>query len=118
MTQVNVTQYQKNFLNTYPFSNTAVNLLLVASTALSWTVPGNPTQIYRANFRCSSTAEAWIRLNGTAQVPTSGTVTSTPNQEFVPWNECRYVKGGDTLSFISLTTPSIGVSLLQVQNNI
>lgn len=118
MAQVNVTPYQRNFKDTLPFSNTSINILLAASTAISYTVPGDPTQIYRAVFRASSTAEVWVRLNATAVVPTSNTVASTPNQEFIPLNEPKYVKGGDTLSFISLSTPSVGVSLLQVQNNI
>lgn len=117
MTQAAVTPYQKNFTETFPFSNTSINILLAASTAISWTVPGDPTQLYRASFRASSTAEIWVRLNGTAQVPTSNTVASVPNQEFIPL-VAKYVRGGDTLSFISLTTPSVGVSLLQVQNNI
>jgi hypothetical protein len=118
MTQVNVTAYNKNFLGTLPFSNTSINILLAASTAISWTVPGDATQIFRACFRASSTAEIWVRLNGTAQVPTSNTVTSVPNQEFIPLCDAKYIKGGDTLSFISTGTPQVGVSLLQVQNNI
>jgi hypothetical protein len=111
-----VTPYQRNFHGTFPFSNTGVMILLAASTALSWTVPGVPTQLYRACFRCSSTAEAWVSLNGTATVPTSNTATATSNQEFIPAMEPKYVRGGDVLSFIAVGTPEIGVSLLLLQN--
>lgn len=110
------TPYQTNFDKTKPFSDTQLQLLLAANTAISYTVPGDATQIYRATFRCSSTAEVWVRLNATASIPTSNTVTQTPYQEFIPLLEPKYVKGGDTLSFISAGTPSVGVSLLQVQD--
>lgn len=116
MTRVNVTSYQKNFSNVLPFSNSGVQMLLEASTALPWTVPGDQVQRYRAYFRASSTAEVWVGYNVTATVPTTNTATSVSNIEFIPLNECRYVKGGDVLSFISLSTPSVGVSLLQIQD--
>lgn len=117
MTAVPVTPYQKNFHGTMPFTNTGVMMLLVASTALGWTVPGDPTQLYRASFRCSSTAEVWVSLNGTAVIPSSNIATANNNQEFIPLNEPKYVRGGDTLSFISTGTPQVGVSLLMVQNS-
>jgi len=107
------TKYQKNFHGTVPISDTSFQLLLAASTALAITVPGTENQVYRAVFRCSSTAEIWVRLNGTAAIPGAGASTSTAYQEFIPL-EPKYVKGGDTLSFISASTPSVGVSFLQV----
>lgn len=113
-----VTPYNRNFHGVMPFTNTGVMMLLAASTALSWTVPGDPTQLYRASFRCSSTAEVWVRLNATAAVPTSNTATANNNQEFIPLNEPKYVRGGDTLSFISTGTPQVGVSLLLLQNDV
>lgn len=115
-TQAPVTPYRKNFHGTMPFSNTGVMILLAASTAISWTVPGIQSQLYRATFRCSSTAEIYVSLNGTATLPTTNTATAVSNQEFIPLNEPKYVRGGDTLSFISAGTPSIGVALLQVQD--
>lgn len=90
--------------------------MLAASTAISHTVPGDETQIYRAHFSVSTSADVWVRLNDTAIVPTSNTVTSTPNQERIDVDFQRYVKGGDTLSFISTGTPQVGVSFLQVQD--
>lgn len=112
-----MTQYNSNFDGTYPFSDTAVRMQLATNTALSWTVPGNLTQKYRAKFRFSSSAEIWVSYNGTAVSPTAGTATDSYNQEMLPWDECRYVHGGDVLSFIATTgTPQVGVSLLVVQN--
>ena len=112
-----VTPYNSNYSGTMPFSNQGVKMTLAASTALSWTVPGAATQQYRATFRCSSTAEVWVRLNGTAALPTSNTATDVVGQEFIPLHEPKYVIGGDVLSFISATTPQVGVALLLVQNN-
>jgi hypothetical protein len=110
------TPYQMNFSECFPFSDTGVKAILAASTALPFTVPGTENQIYRASFGCSSNAEIWVNNNGTATVPTSNTASATVNQEFVIPGMCRYVKGGDVLSFISTGTPQIGVSLLKVQD--
>lgn len=110
------TKYNTNFSQTFPFSDTTVNILLAASTAISQTIPGTANQLYRATFSVNSGADVWVRLNGTAVVPTTNTVTSTANQERInPFDPHRYVKGGDTLSFISTGTPQVGVALLLVQ---
>lgn len=111
-----MTPYQNNFTNTFPFSDSGMMTLLAASTAISWTVPGTANQLYRAHFSVSTSADVWVKLNGTAAVPTSNTVTATYNQERIDVDFQRYVKGGDTLSFISTGTPQVGVSLLLVQN--
>jgi hypothetical protein len=112
-----VTPYAENFDGCQPFSNTSVNILLAASTDLSWTVPGTATQLYRARFSISTSADAFVCNGATAQVPVSNTVTSTPNQQRIDDGLCLYVKGGDVLHFISTTTPQVGVSLLLVQNS-
>jgi hypothetical protein len=108
------TQYQSNYTGSYPFSDTCMNALLAASTALSWTVPGDPKITYRAHFSVSTSADVWVRNNGTAQVPTTNTATSTSYQERIDVNFVKYVNGGDVLSFISTGTPQVGVSLLQL----
>lgn len=115
MTQAAVTPYNTNYLGTLPFSNTTINILLAASTAISYTVPGDPNQRYRANFSVSQDADIWVRLNGTAQVPTSNTVDQSAYQERIGCGFSRYVNGGDTLSFIGTATSQVGVSLLLVQ---
>ena len=112
---MSVTRYQHNFKDTLPYSNTGVQMLLAASTALPFTVPGTSNQIYRAKFSSSYNAEVWVGYNVTATVPTTNTATATTNQEFLPkYDEARYVKGGDVLSFISTSTPQVGVVLYQV----
>lgn len=111
-----MTIYNENFNECYPVTDSGIMLLLVASTALPFTVPGTMNQTYRAKFSVSATADVWVRLNGTAVLPTSGVATATYNQERIDINFVRYVKGGDTLSFISSTTPQIGVSFLEVQH--
>lgn len=113
---MSVTRYQKNFHSTLPFSNTSVQLALAASTAQSYTVPGAESVIYRAEFRCQTSAEVYVRLSDTAVLPGAGLKTTLTNQELLPLNEARYVKGGDTLSFISPSTPYVSISLLQVQD--
>lgn len=110
------TKYQVNFSDTFPFSDTGWSTLLAASTAIAYTVPGTANQIYRAHFSVSTGADVWVSLNGTAAVPTSNTGANLTYQERIDIDFNRYVKGGDTLSFISTGTPQVGVSLLQVQD--
>jgi hypothetical protein len=110
------TQYQSNFHECFPISDTALNALLIGSTALPWTVPGTPDIVYRATFSVGSNNDVWVRLNGTAQVPVSNTATVTPYQERIGIPYVRYVKGGDMLSFISTGATQVGVSLLQLPN--
>jgi hypothetical protein len=111
-----MTNFQRNFSETFPFSDTGFQTLLAASTAIAYTVPGNANQKFRAHFSVSTSADVWVCLNGTAAVPTSNTGTATYNQERIDINFNRYVKGGDTLSFISTGTPQVGVSLLKVED--
>ena len=112
-----MTRYQKNFLNTYPFSDANLNALLAEDTAVGWTVPGSSTQKYRVKFRCSYTAEVWVSYNGTATSPGAGDTATVAYQELLPLNECRYVKGGDTLSFLCTNgTPAVSAQLLLVED--
>jgi hypothetical protein len=108
------TQYNINHERCRPFSDTCMNALLAASTALTYTVPGSESITYRAEFSCSSTADVWVCNNGTAQVPTSNTAATTRYQERIDGNTILFVRGGDVLSFISTGTPQVGVSLLQI----
>jgi len=116
MPQAPVTPYNKNFQNVHSFSNTNLNALLAASTALPFTVPGVSTQLFRAKFRSSSTAEIYISVNGTATIPSAGAGSFVANQEMIPLDECRYLRGGDVLSFISSGTPAFSMQLLLLQD--
>jgi len=110
------TPYHKNFQNASPFSNTNMNAALATNTALAWTVPGIATQKYRVRFRASYTADIWVAYNATAAVPSAGTASTVSNQELLPLEECRYVNGGDSLSFIAATgTPSVSAQLLLIE---
>lgn len=116
MPQAPVTPYNKNFQNVHSFSNTNLVVLLAANTAFSYTVPGIVTQLFRAKFRSSFTAEIYVSLNGTATIPSAGSGSTIANQEMLPLDECRYVRGGDVLSFISSSTPGFTMQLLQLQD--
>lgn len=108
-----MTKYNSNFNNTEPFSDTSAMLELAASTALPWVVPGEEWQQYRAEFSFLENDPVWVALNKVAVVPTPGTAVTISNQELRPLH--RYVKGGDTLSFISTqANVQCGVRLLDL----
>lgn len=117
MAQAPVTPYRKNFLNTYPFSNFNFNMLLAVDTALVYTVPGVDTQKFRIKFTRSSTAEIWVGYNKTPVDPTSNTATTNSYQELVPLEECRFVNGGDTLTFLSHTASRVSGTLLLLEDS-
>ena len=115
-TQAPVTPYRKNFHNTMPFSNYNFNALLAVDTPLAWTVPGLPAQKFRVFFRSSFTAEIWVNYGATATDPTSNTATTNAYQELLPLNECRFVKGGDTLSFLTHVAARLSAALLLIED--
>lgn len=116
-TPIPCTRFQKNFMNTLPFSNFNFNALLVDSTPLSFTVPGAATQKFRVKFTRSSTAEIWVNYNGTAADPSSGVATTNAYQELMPLEECRQVFGGQTLSFLAIAgTPRFSASLTLMED--
>lgn len=109
-----MTFYSNSFDHCKPFSDTGQKLNLSTNVGGSFTVPGDPSLIYRAEFSYTQNANVWVSLNGTAVVPIAGTSTSSPNQEFRP--DIRFVKGGDVLNLITndATGQQVGISLLQV----
>lgn len=107
-----MTNFQSNFNETLPISDTGMKVWLVANTEVNWTVPGTDSQKYRAKFAFNSNVDVWIAINQTATVPTSGVVEDTYMQELRPYD--IYVKGGDVISIISTSTPQVGVSLLAI----
>lgn len=108
------TSYNINHERCRPFSDTCFQTLLAASTAITYTIPGDSTVTYRAEISVSSSADVFVRWNATAAVPTSNTASTLTYQERVDTNSLFFVRGGDTLSFISTGTPQVGVSLLQI----
>lgn len=106
--------YNSNYIETMPFSDTAVQVGLGANVEQTFTVPGTDTMQYQAYFEYISTSNIFVRLNNTPAIPTSGTVATEQYNEFRP--KKRYVKGGDVLHFITSDASAyVGVSLRQLQ---
>ncbi len=114
-----MTVYNKNFLATLPFSDLCIQIALAANTALSYTIPGNNSMVYRAEFSFADSSNVWVAYNQTAIVPVAGSIVHTANSsiELNPgrYGQARYVRGGDVLSFISDSiVANAGVSFLQL----
>ena len=110
-----MTIYNDNYEKTFPFSDTARRMELAAGVPLSYTVPGPLGQRYRAEFATACVNSVWVALNQVAVVPAPGTISDSYNQELICCDMARYVKAGDTLSFISSAgTPQVNVRLLQL----
>lgn len=115
---VQATPYVSSFDETKPFSQAAGQICIASGTAKSYTVPGASNKKYRAEFNCPSTANIFIGYNVTPTVPSSGTVNTSSQEEFVRSGMARYVFGGDVLSFITPdTTQYLSVSLLAIPNS-
>lgn len=107
-------QYNANYIETMPFSDTCVQVNCAANTEQTFTVPGTDEQQFQAYFEYSSNSNVFVRKNSTPTIPSSGSVSTEPYCEFKP--EKRYVRGGDVLHFITPDTNAyIGVSLRQLQ---
>lgn len=108
-------QYNSNYNETMPFSDTATQVNCAANTEQTWTIPGTSTQHYQAYFAYTQSSNVFVRLNAAPTVPLSGTSGTQPYNEFRP--KKRYVKGGDVLHFITPDANAyIGVSLRQIQS--
>lgn len=101
--------YGSNYDGTISFSDVAYQIALSANTEQNFTVAGNATQNYVAEFSFDDTANVFIAKNNTAAVPAGGTTTTLQYVELRPTK--RYVKGGDVLSFIAPATAYVGVSI-------
>lgn len=106
--------YNSNYIETMPFSDTALQINCAANTDQTWTVPGTDTMQYQAYFEYNALSNVFIALNAIAVVPASNTVGAQPYNEFRP--KKRYVRGGDVIHFITPdATAYIGVSLRKLQ---
>lgn len=107
-------QYNANYLETMPFSDTAIQVNCAAAAEQTFTVPGTALMQYQAYFEYASNSNVFVCKNATPVIPTAGSVGTQPYCEFKPLK--RYVAGGDVLHFITPdTTAYIGVSLRQLQ---
>lgn len=107
-------QYNANYNETMPFSDTCAQVNCAANTQQTFTVPGTTEQQYQAYFQYTQNSNVFVCKNAVPTVPASGTVGSQQYNEFRP--KKRYVRGGDVLHFITPDTNAyIGVSLRQLQ---
>jgi len=108
-----MTQFASNFLGTTPFSDTTATIALAANTAITYTVPGDNSMSYRAEFSWPYDSNVYVGYNVAATTAVAGTVTSTANVELRP--DARYVRGGDVLSFKSVgVVTAAGLRLLKL----
>jgi len=107
-------QYNANYIETMPFSDTCKQFNLAANTEQTWTVPGTSTMQYQAYFEYASNSNVFVCNNATPAIPGGGANGSQQYNEFKP--KKRYVRGGDVLHLITPdATAYAGVSLRQIQ---
>jgi hypothetical protein len=109
------TNFNSSYDDTNPFTDISPSVALAANTPLSYTVPGDNTQRYRADFRYNATSNVFVANNSTAASPGAGTVSASSRSSYKPAR--RYVQGGDVLSFVTPDTTAIfGFDLLLLPN--
>jgi hypothetical protein len=110
------TKYQSSYDNTLSFSDMAPSVNLAASTALSYTVPGDNRERYVIEFSYNDQSNIYITNFGTAAVPSAGTVSASSRSEYRPHK--RFANAGDVLSFITPDASGafFGFSLRQIPN--
>ena len=107
-------QYNANYLETMPISDTCSQVSVQSGTPQAVTVPGASNFVYQAYFEYTEQANVYVGLN---VVPTVVVAGSTGSQAFVEFKpKKRYVRGGDVLHFITPdATTYFGVSFRQIQ---
>lgn len=107
-------KYNANYIETMPFSDTAVQVNLGVGVEQTFTVPGTDTMQYQAYFEYICTSNVFVCLNDTPVIPGAGSVGTQQYNELRP--KKRYVRGGDVIHFITPDTSAyVGVSLRQLQ---
>ena len=108
-------QWNANYIETMPFSDTTTQIGCSTNEEQTWTVPGTDVMQYQAYFEYNSVSNVFICKNATPVIPAAGSVGTQPYNEFKPIK--RYVRGGDVLHFITpdALTAYVGVSLRQIQ---
>ena len=107
------TRYTPNFDGANPFSDINLRVALQQNVLETFTVPGEQTTKYRAEFFYNYSANIFVGLNENATVPAAGTIDSTGKQAYRP--AVKYVLGGDELTFITPDTSAyFGVELFTI----
>lgn len=109
-------QWNANYIETLPFSDTCFQIHALANAEVSFTVPGTDTQQYQAYFEYASNSNVFVCKNAVPVIPAGGVVGTQSYNEFKPIK--RYVRGGDVIHFITPDTAAyVGVSLRQLQGS-
>lgn len=107
-------QYNSNYNETMPFSDTCAQVNCGANVEQTYTVQGNPTDQFQAYFEYTQNSNVFVCKNATPTIPSSGSVGQQQYNEFRPAK--RYVRGGDVIHFITPDASAyIGVSLRKLQ---
>ena len=110
-----MTKYNSSYEGCLPFSDYTVQIALGADAGLSYTIPGDSSMSYRAEFSYAYNANVWVGYNTMATLPPSTAITTSSNKSIELRPSIRYVRGGDVLSFISDSVVSdCGLSLLSI----
>lgn len=107
-------QYNANYIETMPFSDTCFQVGCTVNSAQTVTIPGTDTMQYQAYFEYASNSNVFVGKNAIPVIPAGGSVGTQPYNEFKPIK--RYVRGGDVLHLITPDAIAyIGVTLRQLQ---
>jgi hypothetical protein len=107
-----------------PFCDTIYSATLVANADTTVAVPlkaamGAPTantyNKFYAVIACTPAKDTYIALNATAAVPVGGTFAAVSSELIPQGYIIKMVKSGDTLHFISGTTPNVTVAFYAIQ---
>lgn len=110
-------QFNSNFNETVPFSDTCAQVALQANVAETFTLPGDATIKYQVRFTYISTSNVFVRKNGAPTVPGAGTVGTEQYNEFRPGDDGskRYAQGGDVIHLITPdATAYVGIAVVQL----
>jgi hypothetical protein len=108
------TQWNANYIETMPFSDTCFQVGCTVNSAQTVTIPGTDTMQYQALFEYASNSNVFVGKNAVPVIPPGGSVGTQTYNEFKPLK--RYVRGGDVLHLITPdATAYIGVTLRQIQ---
>lgn len=106
--------YNSNYDGTTPMSDICFQLCCNQNVVLSITIPGNANQKFQAEMNYNQTSNVFVRLNANPAIPSLGTSGSQQYNSFR--KKKTYVRGGDTLRFITSDTNAyVGVSVMQIQ---
>lgn len=108
-----MTRFNTNFLDCLPFSDTVIQVGLLANAEANFIIPGNKDTQYRCEFSYASGDNVWVGYNDVAILPPAGVITIYDTYSLVLNPKIKYVRGGDTLSFMSgSAVTNMGIELL------